>query len=174
MSDNVVLNPGSGGAIIRTDDFGGVQLPTTKIILGVDGADDGFVANSNPLPVYEKNTKSPQQSYLTSISVAAGGQVTLDSISVSNTKTGKLLGLVISSSLGFKAALQLLNNGVPTTNKIVWFTHSGHVSWNSPARDFYTVVGNNDPGVNGFRVVFTNLDVTISADCFVTFLWDEE
>lgn len=36
----------------RTDDLsGGVQAPVSKILLGADGADDGFVSATNPLPV---------------------------------------------------------------------------------------------------------------------------
>ncbi len=50
MADNVVVNPGSGGAIIAADDIGGVWYPKTKIVFG---ANDAFtdVESSAPFPV---------------------------------------------------------------------------------------------------------------------------
>jgi hypothetical protein len=51
MADNTTLNSGSGGDVIRSDDIGGVKFPTSKITLGADGADGGFVSSANPLPV---------------------------------------------------------------------------------------------------------------------------
>lgn len=50
MSDNVTLNPGTGGAVVATDDIGGVQFQRVKVAWGVDGvANDASAAN--PLPV---------------------------------------------------------------------------------------------------------------------------
>lgn len=43
MADNTTLNIGSGGDVIRTDDIAGVKIPTSKIILGADGVDEGFL-----------------------------------------------------------------------------------------------------------------------------------
>lgn len=51
MADNTTLNSGSGGDVIRTDDISGVKFPTSKITIGGDGTDGGFVATDNPLPV---------------------------------------------------------------------------------------------------------------------------
>lgn len=51
MADNVVANPGAGGATFASDDIGGVQYPRNKITLGADGANDGDVSASNPMPV---------------------------------------------------------------------------------------------------------------------------
>lgn len=52
MADNVTLNPPSvvGGAVVATDDIGGVQFPVSKIALGASGVADGFVGVGNPLP----------------------------------------------------------------------------------------------------------------------------
>lgn len=38
MADNITLNPGTGGAIVATDDVGGVQYQVVKLALGGDGA----------------------------------------------------------------------------------------------------------------------------------------
>lgn len=50
MADNVVLNPGVGGATAAADDIGGVMFPRLKLIHGADGVNDGDVAKTNPLP----------------------------------------------------------------------------------------------------------------------------
>jgi hypothetical protein len=51
MADNITTNPGSGGAVLASDDIAGVQYPRTKIVIGADGANDGDVSASNPMPV---------------------------------------------------------------------------------------------------------------------------
>lgn len=48
MADNTAQN---GTATIRTDDIGGVHFPTSKLTLGADGVDGGFVSAANPLPM---------------------------------------------------------------------------------------------------------------------------
>jgi len=50
MADNVDITAGTG-TTIRTDDVGGVQYPASKLVVGADGVDDGFVSTANPLPV---------------------------------------------------------------------------------------------------------------------------
>lgn len=56
MSDNVELNPGSGGAVAATDDVGGVHFQKVKLDLGGDGVSSPVVgslpvsAASLPLP----------------------------------------------------------------------------------------------------------------------------
>lgn len=67
MADDTVLNPGAGGDTIRTDEIAGIKFPTTKITLGADGADDGFVEDTNPLP-----TKFPPVAWNAPTFVAVG------------------------------------------------------------------------------------------------------
>lgn len=50
MADNTVLNAGSGGDTIASDDIGGVKFQRIKLIHGVDGTNSGDVSTSNPLP----------------------------------------------------------------------------------------------------------------------------
>lgn len=52
MPDNVGYTPGSG-ATIAADDVGGALLQRVKIVHGVDGANDGDVASTNPMPTQE-------------------------------------------------------------------------------------------------------------------------
>jgi len=51
MSDNTLINAGSGGDTIATDDIGGIKFQRNKLILGADGVNDGDVAVGNPMPV---------------------------------------------------------------------------------------------------------------------------
>lgn len=50
MADNVVLNLGSGGATIATDDVGGAQHQYVKVEFGADGTATK-VSTTDPLPV---------------------------------------------------------------------------------------------------------------------------
>lgn len=51
MADNTILNSGSGGDTVATDDISGVKFPRGKITLGADGVNDGDVSSANPMPV---------------------------------------------------------------------------------------------------------------------------
>jgi len=51
MADNVELNPGSGGAVVATDEIGGAQYQRVKLTLGANGVNDGDVSSANPLPI---------------------------------------------------------------------------------------------------------------------------
>ena len=52
MSDNIIINPGVGGAIVATDEIAGIQYQRIKLIHGNNGINDGDISNTNPLPVY--------------------------------------------------------------------------------------------------------------------------
>lgn len=51
MPDNTILNLGSGGDTILTEDLSGVKVATTKIYVGAHGVNGGAVTAGNPLPV---------------------------------------------------------------------------------------------------------------------------
>jgi hypothetical protein len=52
MADNVVTNPGSGGATFATDDIGGIQWPFSKLAFGPrDTATEVQDADGKRLPV---------------------------------------------------------------------------------------------------------------------------
>lgn len=53
MADNVELNQGTGGAVMATDDIGGVHFERVKLTLGADGVNAGDVSASNPIPAKE-------------------------------------------------------------------------------------------------------------------------
>jgi hypothetical protein len=58
VADNVVLNPGVGGATVATDDIGGFQHQRVKLVLGSDGISDGDVASANPIPAKERRASA--------------------------------------------------------------------------------------------------------------------
>ena len=51
MADNTLLNAGTGGDLIASDDIGGVKFQRNKLVHGADGVNDGDVSRTNPLPV---------------------------------------------------------------------------------------------------------------------------
>jgi len=51
MADNFVANPGIGGDTFKADDLSGIKVPGSKIVLGDDNTDGGYVSTGNPLPV---------------------------------------------------------------------------------------------------------------------------
>lgn len=53
MADNTVLNAGTGGDTIATDDIGGVKWQRVKVGFGADGSASD-VAPGNPLPVQQR------------------------------------------------------------------------------------------------------------------------
>lgn len=116
--------------------------------------------------------ESPQLTFVTTATVAAGASADLDSAQVTTDKTAHLLALVVASSVPFKAVLQSVLNGVATT-KVVSFRPAGN-SWDwSPPGGFITAVQDAGVGFDGFRVVITNLDTSEAADVYATFLYDE-
>lgn len=52
MADNTLLNLGTGGDTIASDDISGVKYQRVKLIEGVDGTNDGDISATNPLPVH--------------------------------------------------------------------------------------------------------------------------
>lgn len=70
MADNTVLNSGSGGDTIATDDIAGVKHQRVKIQYGVDGSATD-VSDTNPLPIDD-----------------AGGSLTVDGTVTANAGTG--------------------------------------------------------------------------------------
>lgn len=56
MADNTLLNVGTGGDTIATDDIGGIKFQRVKLIYGPDGNNSGDVDIANPLPVFQVDT----------------------------------------------------------------------------------------------------------------------
>ena len=119
----------------------------------------------------QTNTVSPQLTYVTTATIAAGGQATHDSAQITSAKTGYLMGLVVSSSVMLKIELRTVLNGAASGNKIVWFERN--LPWTTPGKAFISQAQDAGGGFDGFRVVITNMDTSEAADVYTTFLYDE-
>ena len=86
--------------------------------------------------------------------------------------TGKLLGMVVSSSVPFKATLQTVQNAV-ATNKVTGFSMDRKWDWKTPARDFIQQAQDAGAGFDGFRATVLNLDTSEPADVYAAFFFDE-
>lgn len=87
MADNVQANAGSGGAIFKTDEVGGVHTPISKIAFGVDGVVTP-VDGSNPLPVVASGE----------VSLSAGTLSALETVQVGNFPTTQPISGSVSVS----------------------------------------------------------------------------
>jgi len=52
MTENTVLNLGTGGDVIAADEIAGVKYQRNKIIIGNDGVSEGDVSSTNPMPIF--------------------------------------------------------------------------------------------------------------------------
>lgn len=88
---DVTLNPGTGGATVLTDLIGSDYYPASKIIIGAEGVDGGFVSDGNPMPVTGTvNVPCDTVIVPASAGVRAGEiSVTWRSIASSNSDSGK-------------------------------------------------------------------------------------
>jgi hypothetical protein len=101
MADNTVLNSGSGGDTMATDDILGIKYPRSKIVIGVDGVNNGDVSASNPMPVTAASfplptgasTLAEQQSQTTSLQLIDDLVFAEDAAHVSGDKGVQMLSV---------------------------------------------------------------------------------
>ena len=181
MADGTQLEQATAplGDIIATDDItdGGVansqKAQRIKVGFGVDNAyvDVSFGV---PLPV-TIGVASPQVVDATSVTLAAGATVDLDSNQIGGGLTGKLAALSFGSTLAIRAELKTVLNAVETTIA-VFFSLAGQSQWiEMPSKDYVTQAQNGGAGFDGFRLTITGLDPNgAGADVYATFIYDEE
>lgn len=73
MADNVVSNPGSGGATWATDEIAGAHYPRIKLIFGINNQNAGDVAVTNPLPVAQQGDVGVTQSGAWTVAATQSG-----------------------------------------------------------------------------------------------------
>ena len=174
MADNVQLNVGTGGSIAAADEISGVQYQRAKLIHGIDGVNDGDVARANPFPVDIHSLVAPKAVLATSVGLAAGASVDLDSDQIASGKTGKLLMLLVCASVPCKTVLHTVTDGVPSAPKATFFGLAGrNATLPIPSKHLYQVAHSGVAGFDGFRVTVTNLDNSNAADVYVNFAYDE-
>lgn len=172
MADNTVLNAGSGGDVIATDDIAGVKHQRVKVEHGDDGSATDASA-TNPLPV-GLGLVAPKASHATVAALAAGGSSDLDSDQIAVGKTGKLVAVVLASSVALKGILQTVLNAAASADKLTVFSKAGEAAvMVMPSREFFTQAQDAGAGFDGFRLRVTNLDPSQAADAYATFFFDE-
>ncbi len=173
MANDVTLNPGALGAVIITDDVGGGRhSPVSKIMLGVEDADDGYVSSTLPLPIEIGLVDIKTTATSSSAVASAGGTADLDSANIGSSKTGKLLAVVVSSS---SASYKVTIKTVLDASETDVFVDFGapRVVFQPLSKEIYTVVQSASAGFDGFRASIENTDPTLAADFYATFIWDE-
>lgn len=118
------------------------------------------------------NVVSPTRDALSSADLAAGSSVNLDGTTIGSSKTGKLMGVTLSSSAPCKWTIQKRDGGVVLDIDVV-FTSQLELTkqWTPPDKRFATQAGNGDD--ENFRVVAENLHAVSAADVYATLYWDE-
>jgi hypothetical protein len=115
---------------------------------------------------------SANRTHSTSASVAAGGQADLDATQISSGLTGKLVQVIIASSVPFKATLHTVTNAAPSGVLVTWIGRAVDTTFTH--KKFITVAQNAGAGLDSFRITITNLDTSEAADVYATFFYDEE
>lgn len=97
MADDTVLNAGTGGDTIATDDVGGVKYQRVKITVGADGTAVGDVSSANPMPV----VNSAAVTVTGSVTAAITGPVTVQgSVTAAITGPVTVSGTVAATQSG--------------------------------------------------------------------------
>jgi hypothetical protein len=122
----------------------------------------------------EQGITAPLITYVTSASLLPGASVTLDSTQLTASMTGRLWGVDVISAAAFKAEVYTVANGTPSTIKGLGITNVGHWMFRPPHPSFLTVAYSVTAGLDGFRVIVTNLGVLDDSDVSAIFYYDEE
>lgn len=172
--ETVTTDAGSGGSTFLIETVGSDVVPVDLVSYSTGDGTINAVTNSGTegLPVNpDSDSQDPQYVSASSSAVAAGGQANLDSTQITSSKTGHILLVRPSASVPWKAELQTVTNGVASSTLAQWF-------WTDP-KPFelpigtITVAEDATAGLDGFRIVMTNLDPAQAADLYCFFLWDE-
>jgi hypothetical protein len=183
LADNITIpTQGLGDAtpLVATDDVSGAHYQRVKPDFGGDGVaqavsvDVGVSdAGTQRVVLARSSAVSPQLTYVTEAAISPGSSSTLtDSAQITSGKTGYLLGFTASSSVPIKVELRTVLNGIASANKMVRF--GTDIEWTSPDAGAITVAEDPTAGLDGFRLVITNLNTSVeAADVYATFIYDE-
>lgn len=179
MADGIQIAPESTGPTLDTKDMG-ARGHREITVLGdptADAALQAVVATDPAALAYGAVGRaappdSPQTSFGTTASVAAGSSTSIDSSQINVGKTGKLMYVEVGSALPLKVQLQTVLNGVATT-VLTAFAWDGNWDWSPPSKEFVKVAQDVTAGLDGFRCLITNMDPSKATDVYATFLYDE-
>jgi hypothetical protein len=145
-------------------DSTGKKIAARQLVIGADTIQRQHV---------ELGITVPEITYATSASLLPDASVTLDSAQLTASMTGRLWGVDVICVAPFKAEVYTVANGTPSTIKGLGITNEGHWEFRPPHPSFITVPYSVTAGLDGFRVIITNLGMDYS-DCYVIFWYDEE
>jgi hypothetical protein len=175
MADSFIQVPvDAGGKKVDADvlTIGANTVQRQRVQIAGSGAGDILqVTSSGGLPT-SVAVLSATRTHSTVASVAAGGQVDLDASQISSGLTGKLMQVIIASSVPFKAELKTVTNAVGSGVLVTWIDRSVDTTFVN--KKFITVAENVGAGIDTFRLTITNLDTAEAADVYATFFYDEE
>lgn len=107
--------------------------------------------------------------------LAAGASDSVDSTPVGGGKFGYLLAVTYASSVACKWEFFTVSAGVPVLQITRMTSGLGagqpEGAWYTPGHDYIAVA--DVAGTEGFRVVVTNLDDTLTANAYAEIYWDE-
>jgi hypothetical protein len=87
--------------------------------------------------------------------------------------TKSLSRATASASVAFKAELQTVDDGTPTTWEVQFGRAGTSVVFTPPHRDYWTDTWAANAGFDGFRLVVTNLDTSEAADLHGSFNYED-
>jgi len=164
-----------GSVVVTTGTIG--DLNTIGTVGVVEGGTIGEVTSITNGTIFVSNfpgASSPKFSYLTSSALAAGASGTLNTSAITNSTTGQLAKVVVSSSVPVRAEVNKLNVGTipPNGTAGVIFTSAAFptADLTPPTDTYFTQAGN---GTDTFQVIIKNMDNSLAADVYTTVFWDE-
>ncbi len=131
---------------------------------------DGGIVN-RPAPPDDVQTATAS-----STATAAGASDDLDGAQINSGKTGKLMQVVVSASVPWKAELKIVTNAAESAALHTWFGgpgHGGNGEFVPITKEAFTVAEDVTVGLDAFRVTVTNLEISEAADLYATFIYDE-
>lgn len=115
---------------------------------------------------------SPINDYNTSAAVAAGSTANLDTADF-GTATKKATLFQASASVPIKAEFGYVDNDVMTTLAVGFAPAGGQVVMQPRHRDYWSHAFTATAGLDGFRIIVTNLDTSQAADVYGTILYED-
>lgn len=161
--------------------IGGQSVLRERVQLTGDGvAEKAVVKNTDVAPgsyalaVRVTDINFAVRDFRSSASLAAGVAVDLDGTTIAVGKTGKLLGVDVSSSVACKWVVKTRDGAVELTVAVLFtggLAGMPNAPFRVPDKSFATLAG---AGVDeNFRVTVTNQDAENSGDAYATIYWDE-
>lgn len=117
---------------------------------------------------------TPRRTHVTSLTLAAGASVDLDSDAITVGLTARLIAVVVSGTVAFEATLKTVADAVEDDVITARNAFGGTEPLAIPNGNFVTVLGTVAVGLDAFRISITNCDVNVSGDVAATFFWVEE